>query len=222
MANSALFGVAKEIKTVQNAVVILGLDFIKALAVTVGMRSYVKSAMRIPILRSCWHHSVATALLSRELATASRASGDEAYTAGLLHDIGRIGLMASYPPAYANMLSVSYEYSFDVMEFERDLFDIDHCEAGAWLAEEWGLPKTIALVAQHHHEEPVPHKVDILNFVALGCRLADTLGFSVTGGSRVWTLEEVHACLPESAQVRFHPDAENLKARVTAHIEALG
>jgi putative nucleotidyltransferase with HDIG domain len=221
VANSALFGGWQKVASVQKAVVLLGLDFVKALAITVGMRAYVRSALQVPVLRSCWNHSLATALLSQELAVACLVPGSVAYTAGLLHDIGRIGLMACYPVEYGNMLSVSADNWFDILQSERDLFDLDHCQAGAWLAGEWGLPPDIALAAEHHHDEPAPYKLDVPNLVALGCRLADSLGFKVVGSKYTWTLEEIHACLPEAARNRFHLDAEALTNRVTEQLEAI-
>ncbi|PYT26594.1 MAG: hypothetical protein DMG58_22125 [Acidobacteria bacterium] len=53
-----------------HATITLGLDFVKALAVTVGLRAYVKSAMKAPLLRRCWSHSLACGMFSQELATA--------------------------------------------------------------------------------------------------------------------------------------------------------
>lgn len=221
VANSAFFGGSQKTASIQKAVLILGFDFVKALAITVGMRVYVKSSMRIPVLRSCWSHSLATGVLSQELAIASLVPDGEAYTAGLLHDIGRIGLMACYPVEYGNMLNVSAERSFDLLQTERDLFDLDHCQAGAWLAGTWGLPSDIVLAAMHHHDAPTMHKTTMTNLVALGCRLADCLGFRVVGASDTWTLEEIKACLPRPAQSRFQIDAEELTRRVTAKLEEI-
>jgi putative nucleotidyltransferase with HDIG domain len=222
VANSALFGGFQKITTIQKSVVILGLDFVKGLAITVGMRAYIRSPLRFSILRSCWNHSLATALLSQELAVACGLPGSEAYTAGLLHDIGRIGLMACYPVEYGNMLSVSAEHAFDILQSERDLFDLDHCQAGAWLAAEWGLPPDIAVAAEHHHDEPNLHQLTVPSLVALGCRLADTLDFKVVGSQHISTLEEICACLPESARRRFDSNAEGLTERVKAQLDRVG
>jgi len=222
VANSALFGGSQKTGSVQKAILILGLDFVKALAITVGMRVYVKSSLQVPVLRSCWTHSLATGVLTEDLAGACLVSASEAYTAGLLHDIGRIGLMACYPVEYGNILSVSAERSFDLLQTERDLFDIDHCQAGAWLAGTWGLPPDIVLAAMHHHEAPTMHKFSIPNLVALGCRLADCLGFTVVGSSDPWTFEDVRNCLPEQARNNhLLLDIDALRERVIARIETI-
>jgi HD-like signal output (HDOD) protein len=63
-----------------------------------------------------------------------RVGRDAGYTAGLLHNLGALGLMSAYPSEYSRMLEVSRDFGFDLLNTERDLFEIDHCAAGAWLA----------------------------------------------------------------------------------------
>lgn len=225
VANSALYGTSGQIRSVHHATITLGLDFVKALAVTVGLRAYVKSAIKAPLLGRCWSHSLACGMFSQELATACFMKSDEAYTAGLLHDIGRLGLLAAYPAEYANVLDVAVEHSFDVLHCERELFDIDHCEAGAWLAEQWKLPRELGLIAAHHHEDPSSvdpgKKTDLLNIVRLGCRLADALDFSVVKTREPGDLGQILGYLPEAARLRFPKDIEALKTKVAERIEAL-
>ena len=225
VANSALYGTSRQIRSVHHATLTLGLDFVKALAVTVGLRAYVKSAMKEPILRRCWAHSLACGILSQELATACLLKADEAYTAGLLHDIGRLGLLAAYPVEYANVLNVAVEYSFDLLHCERELFDIDHCQAGAWLAEQWKLPAELATIAAHHHDEPTltyaNQPPDLLLMVRLACRLADLLDFSVVKARQSMTVEQILEYLPEAARIRFPTDMEALKVKVTQRVQTL-
>jgi len=226
VANSALYGLRHEIRSVHQATINLGLDFVKAVAITVGLRAYVKSAVKLPVLRRCWTHSMACGILAQELATACFMKGDEAYTAGLLHDIGRMGLLAAYPSEYANVLNVAVDYSFDVLHCEKELFDIDHCEAGAWLAEQWKLPAQLGAIAKHHHDNIVAfsaqHKPDLLAIVALACKLADALDFGVVTARDVWTPEKVVSYLPDAAKLRFPKDIQALKASVNDRIQALG
>ena len=225
VANSALYGTYGQIRSVHQATITLGLDFVKALAVTVGLRAYVKSAVKAPVLRRCWTHSVATAILSQELATACFMKGDEAYTAGLLHDIGRLGLLAAYPVEYANVLNVAMDYSFDVLHCEKELFDVDHCEAGAWLAEQWKLPAELGDIAAHHHKQPpapgAKDKPNLLTIVELGCRMADALDFSVIKIRECWPLEQLLEYLPEAARLRFPKDTEALKTKVNDRVHIL-
>jgi len=226
VANSALYGLRNEIRSVHQATINLGLDFVKAVAITVGLRAYVKSAVKMPVLRRCWTHSMACGILAQELANACFMKGDEAYTAGLLHDIGRMGLLAAYPVEYANVLSVALENSLDILHCERELFDVDHCQAGAWLSDQWKLPAQLGNIAKHHHDEIVAfsaqQKPDLLAIVALACRLADALDFGVVAARNVWSAEKVINFLPDAAKLRFPKDIEALKASVNDRIKALG
>ena len=223
VANSALYGTFGQVRSVHHATITLGFDFVKALAITVGMRAYVKSAVKEPVLRRCWTHSLACATLSQELATACFLKSDEAYTAGLLHDIGRLGLLAAYPVEYANVLNVAVDYALDVLYCEREAFDIDHCEAGAWLAEQWKLPREMAVIAARHHDElpAAAAKPDMLAIVRLGCRLADALGFSAIETRETPAVEQLLEHLPESAKLRLPKDMEALKAKVAGLIQAI-
>lgn len=227
VANSALYGLRTEVRSVHQATISLGLDFVKAVAITVGLRAYVKSAIKTPVLRRCWTHSMACGLLSQELATACFMKGDEAYTAGLLHDIGRMGLLAAYPTEYANVLSVAVDYSFDVLHCEKELFDINHCEAGAWMAEQWKLPATLTNIAAHHHDplptQPPKQKPDLLTIVELACRMADSMDFGAVKTTRdAWPFEKVVSYLPDAAKQRFPKDIDALKTKIGERIQALG
>jgi len=226
VANSALYGLRSEIRSVHQATINLGLDFVKAVAITVGLRAYVKSAVKMPVLRRCWTHSMACGILSQELATACFMKGDEAYTAGLLHDIGRMGLLAAYPVEYANVLNVAVDHSFDVLHCERELFDVDHCQAGAWLSDQWKLPAQLGNIAKHHHEDIVAfsaqNKPDLLAIVALACKLADSLDFGVIPTRNTWSPEKVISYLPDAAKLRFPKDMAALKNTVNDRIKALG
>lgn len=219
-ANAARFSFAEPVLSLHQAALALGLEFVKSLAVTVALRAYLNRVMKVPALRRCWRHSVACAMLSEELATAANVKREPGYTAGLLHDLGRIGLLAAYPDEYSNMLGVSAEFALDVLDCERDLFDVDHCQAGAWLAREWKLPEPIIEAIARHHQDP-PEAGSTLALVSLGCRWADTLGYSVLPMHNTWTLEQIHACLPERVRERYHPDPGELRRRVSLRLESL-
>ena len=113
VANSPLFGAVREVYSVKHAVGLLGLDRVKAMAVLIGVNAMVIPAMRIEALRKFWVHSLVTAILTEESARVSKCCPDGAYTAGLLHNLGVLGLMSAYPEEYAGMIDVSTEYGFD-------------------------------------------------------------------------------------------------------------
>ena len=178
-ANSALYGARTRVSSLQQGLVLLGLDQVRSLAMAVALGSYVKSAMRIAALRRCWRHSLATALLSERLAHAVHFEADRAYTAGLLHDIGLLGLMVNNPKEYANLLLVSRENGFDIRVTEQAMFDVDHCEAGAWLARQWAFPEEILNSVRHHHDPIDDSQYGLLAITQSAVLLSDVLGFGV-------------------------------------------
>lgn len=225
VANSPIYGLRSQVSGIQHAVVILGFNTVKAFAMTISMKNFLRAAMRIDLLRRVWRHSLACALISEEVSAACSKFGghppdDRAYTAGLLHDIGRLGLLVKYPQEYANLLAVVVENPFDILDTERQLFDIDHCEAGRWLAEKWKFPAEIQEVAAHHHDPPHPGQSEVADLVRLSVLLADSLGFDVVSPRRTYAMDEIRALLPHPAQYRFNADPDELKARITERLDA--
>ena len=153
-ANSALFGSRREVRNLRHAISLVGLDRVKVMATFVAVNRMVRSAVGTQALRKVWLHSLATAVIAEEVSRVSRVAQDSAYTAGLLHNLGCLGMMSAYPSEYSRMLEVSNDYGFDLLGTERDLFEIDHCAAGAYLAQDWDFPDEIAAAIATHHDEP--------------------------------------------------------------------
>ncbi len=160
----------------RHAVAVLGLDRIKALAVTVAMRAFVGAAS--PLVRQCWRHSAACAVVAENLAGAFDVSGDRAYTAALMHDIGRLGLLKSYARDVAPVLTREYTESADVLAAERLAVNVDHGLAGAWLVKTWSFPAPFLEVCEHHHDPLQTSDSALLQLVKIACRMADTLGYA--------------------------------------------
>jgi putative nucleotidyltransferase with HDIG domain len=164
-ANSPLYGLSFQVSSLQHAVLILGFDQMKALAVAVSMGAYLSKALRLVSLRNCWRHSLATALWAERLARAGGVETDRAYTAGLLHDLGLLGLLVNYPSSYATMLEVTAESGFDLRIAERALFDVDHCHAGAWIAKQWNFGQDIHDAALYHHDPPGEEEISLVEMI---------------------------------------------------------
>jgi len=146
---------------------------------------------------------------------------DVAYVAGLLRDIGRLALLVKYPDSYANLLAVSGENAFDLISTERELFDVDHCQAGEWLMERMPFPPELAEVVAHHHEPPADREFRMVHLVRIADRMADALGFAIIPVNAL-DFAEVLNDLPEDAHSRFHAEAVDLKAEIDARIQTWG
>lgn len=88
----------------------LGINRVKTMATMVAVNRMVRSSVRVAALRKVWVHSLVTALIAEEAARVSGVAADAAYTAGLLHNLGTLGLMSAYPEEYSRMLEVTQEF----------------------------------------------------------------------------------------------------------------
>jgi len=222
VANSPLFGFRSQIDSLQSALVVLGLQRIRALSMTVATANHMKAVLHIEELSRCWRHMLACALLSEELAHSCAITDDRAYTAGLLHDVGRLGLLLAYPDEYAQILRNADRNALELLDVEREAFGMDHCEAGRTLAGQWNLPPDFQIVAARHHDPQANFEADLLSIVHLGCKLADSLGFWVVKPLKPCTPEEIQESLPAALRSRVRIDGERWRETVERRILCYG
>jgi putative nucleotidyltransferase with HDIG domain len=219
-ANSALFGVRGEIASLQHAIVMLGMARVKSMATFVAIHSMVRSSARAQALRKVWEHSLVTAWIAEEAARIARVDRDAAYTTGLLHNLGTLGLMSAYPDEYSRMLEVSNDFGFDLLQTERDLFEIDHCAAGAYLAQDWHFPEELAAAIAAHHDNPTRGERSLGNIIKVSWRLTDTLGHAAFSPSRNWRFEDLIALLPNAPNSWLCQSPEAAKAELDTRLAA--
>jgi putative nucleotidyltransferase with HDIG domain len=205
--------VRREVTSLAHAIIMVGTDRIKTMATLVAVNRMVRSSVRVTGLRKVWLHSLATAMIAEEAARITRCERESAYTTGLLHNLGTLGMMSAYPDEYSRMLEVSDDFGFDLLQTERDLFEIDHCAAGAYLAQDWNFPDELAAAIATHHDEPVPGEVSLYNLIKVSWRLADVLGYAAFSPDKAWTWEELMAFLPDarSSWLGESPEAAKTK-----------
>ena len=206
-----------EARSILQAVVALGLDRTHEISLAIATSVYAGPAIKTEILRPCWHHTVACALAASETARQCGLPPAEPYTAALLHDIGRLGLLVAYPAEYENIMAGADGQPDDLIGIERERFGVDHMEAGLWLARRWNLPESIVEVIARHHETPAG-ELDQVMVVQIGCRLADLLGFSVNRPSKPPSLEEITATLPEWIRMRLGAQLRTLHDAIAREI----
>lgn len=192
LANSPLFGARAQISTISHALCMIGFGRLYTMVITLSLSGFVGEAKQNPLLRRCWRHSLGCALACEEMALAAGLNRDYLYTAGLLHDVGRLALAAAYPGEYARMLEVAAG-QLDLLEFERNLFDIDHCQAGEWLMEEWVFPAEFREIAGRYHSEPDQPCASALCLTHVACRMADMLQLQVAGPAPEWDFASLTA-----------------------------
>lgn len=155
LVNSAYYGFPRKISTVSQAVVILGFVTVKNLVLSISVADFfvMSGKNRIFNRAELWRHSVGTAIAARILARKARFPQlEEAFMAGLLHDIGKVILDQYFPQEFAQVLQVAKEKNCSVYEAERAVIGISHAVVGRWIADHWNLPQLLVEVIHYHHQ----------------------------------------------------------------------
>jgi putative nucleotidyltransferase with HDIG domain len=152
LANSAFFGQSRAVATIPRAVILLGFSTVRNLALGVKVWDAFGGGVSKSVLETLWGHSVAVGMVAKKLAARLRVGDpDEAFTAGLLHDVGRLVLAMRFREEYWKATGGVKEVDA-VDERERESFGVDHAEVGSWMLEAWALPVSIVEAVRSHHE----------------------------------------------------------------------
>lgn len=153
IVNSAFYGFYRKITAISDAVVLMGYNEIRTVVMAVSaMDLFHASGPHGHFRRRLWEHTVSTAATTDILAQCSHREVHAAFTAGLLHDIGKVVLDQVFPDEYSAALDRAENDSLRLREAEIGIFGTSHAEVGSWLAERWGLPPTIVEAIRYHHE----------------------------------------------------------------------
>ena len=164
LVNSSYFGLPKRLSSVRQAVSYLGIDLLKALALSVHAFGTMEiGSMEGFSLEQLQQHSLLTARLVKRMVPDVKRAG-EAFTAALVHDIGKIVLAVSMPELFARVALGVRQTGRPFHVLEKELLGVTHAEVGAYLLGFWGLPISIVeTVAYHHSPELVMDgAVDVL------------------------------------------------------------
>ena len=177
MANSAFFGTSAEITSVQQAVTFLGLPQIRQLILVLEVFGAFEKPQN-PKLRYFSmsyerDHALLTAKIARMMS--SPANADHAFTAGVLHDIGKLVLATHMTESFAECFHRCLLEDRPLFEIEREILGATHAEIGGYLLALWGLPDPVVEAVAYHHE---PHLVahdefDVVSAVHIANYLAD-------------------------------------------------
>jgi len=160
IVNSPFYGSRREITTLTQAVIMMGLRSVSALALSTSIYDMTdKWQFGIDRVRF-WRHSLQVAIGARNIAIKMNYPyPEEAFIAGLLHDIGILVLEKSFPEKYARLLKkVASGEKFH--ELEEEIWGTNHGKVGQFLLEQWHLPSVLSDVVGHHHQEFVKQSND--------------------------------------------------------------
>ena len=156
LVNSAFFGLAQPINNPLEAVVYLGLDTIRSLALSLEIFSqYDQKACRLFSLEVLTRHSWTTGVMARAVAQLEQQEVkvlEKCFLAGLLHDIGQLILAFGLQEEYSEVIAKAKNENRPVWQVEQEVFGASHADVGAYLLALWGLPNPIIEAVAMHHQ----------------------------------------------------------------------
>lgn len=153
IANSSFYGMSREIGSLREAVVLLGLNRIRDMLIGICFSKMLSAWHKDFDYSLFWRHSMAVAECTRQLANYTGTSPDLAFTAGLLHDIGDLVIVMLFPDEFSQLIQVSAKFG---IETEQKLLGFDHMTLGGKAAQYWNLPQEIQEAIEQHETPPKP------------------------------------------------------------------
>ena len=228
LANSAFYGLQKQVTTLNKAVMILGFNSVKNLALSVSIFSLFKDRTDSPIdVKGLWLHSLGCAVAAQTLTeNIYKKLGEEAFLFGILHDIGKIAFISSLPQEYEKALALVREQKMTQEEAEMEVIGFNHQRLGSQLLDIWKFPDNLIQAVKYHHApELKTAKIDaqlkdVIRALFLGNQMAKALHL---GQSTNPIREEVPKIVWQSLNIKrnqVNDIAATIKNRYTLLLEA--
>lgn len=180
LANSPFYGLSGRIDSVRDAINILGLRQIGSLVIAAALTlQFEKLHGQSLHMEAFWRHAIGCAAAARLLALRAGLDEQAAFTAGLLHDVGRLVVDSHHPLEAAQAIAWAEHNDMPHCEAERILLGIDHTELGAWVCRHWRFTSdVIEAIGGHHHPPPAgpPSLIDVVHVADAFAHALDLAG----------------------------------------------
>jgi len=153
VANSAFFGIRQAIKTLDYAIMRIGFNNVKNIALGISLMTVFDEGEgpRVFDYQRIYNHSVSVGFIAKRLSDELKlGTSDEIFLNGILHDVGFLVLSRYFDDNYKDVLN-SMNSGQTLLEAEKKVLGFDHADIGAWLAYQWRLPNSIVDTIQYHH-----------------------------------------------------------------------
>ena len=206
LSNSAYYGYARRISNVREAVILLGMRTVRSVAIS----SAIIEAFRVPEIEGFdqdlfWAHSVCVGLVAEVIARDARtARPEDAFTAGVLHDVGKLAMMLTEPQLFARVVDLVQTEQMKYCDAELAVCDLGHEHDGARLAHPSKFPEPLVAAIRDHHPHRVLASVDNLSAVVATADLACNRAGLACGFD--WTKDQSRhpvVALPPSVDLAF-------------------
>ena len=179
-ANSAYYGYARRISSLQEAIVVLGFQATQGLAMASAVAPILKTQLVGYEIEQdgLWKHSMLTAMAARSLCRKLKLPfGDVAFTAGLLHDIGKLVISIYVQEVGAYLIEKVNVAKLSYVELEEKVIGYNHATVGGFLAKGWNLPEDLVeSISYHHAPSRAQNHVELASVIHVANGLASTLG----------------------------------------------
>jgi len=201
IANSSLYGFRREVETLRHAITLLGFRNVECTVMAASLKEvFAHFGLGEKLL---WEHATLCGVVAAKLASygAIDTPREPAFTAGLLHDLGKVALSNTFRERYARVMSRTYGEGVAYCEAEREEFGFDHALLGAHIAESWNLPEALVTAIRRHHDpvtmyaELPPEQMRLVALTAITTRVCTRLGFGRRG-----PVEAVDLCAHDAWQ----------------------
>jgi HD-like signal output (HDOD) protein len=230
MCNSAMLGFREKVKSIKHAVLLLGTDRLRTLVLTCSLVEYVGDRLASEDIQFFWQHCFLTGALSERLARGiAYPHTEQAYLAGLLHDIGALPLLMIGSNESTRSEDASSQVWGESLTAEQERFGTDHCEVGRWIGVSWNFPPSLLEVMEKHHSpRETSHDPLLVGIVAAADQFCIRRGIvlgaeppGLSGPTPNPNQQILHACLPHLRPAQVAKLGELLEADFLELIQLL-
>lgn len=230
IANSAYFGVSREIFDVSRAIVVLGFDLVIDIAVSVSLASLMapkEGALVLPT-EQLWEHCIAAGQAGKLVAKAAKYPQiEQAFMTGLFHDIGKAAMAAKFTRDFNSAVEQAQDCDEFLWEAEEKIFGFTHADSGAWLARYWKFPEQLIMPIQYHHrpgQMPGDYKTEVL-IAHVANYITKKSGIGSSGdGNKLYQLHEdtfTHLQIDEDTILALTEELSQQRDLIKAFVEAI-
>ncbi|MBN8689180.1 MAG: HDOD domain-containing protein [Armatimonadetes bacterium] len=193
LANSAFFGLPRQVKSIQDAVVLLGYRTVRNIALVAGTYKWMKEPLPGYELqpKDLLHHSMAVAVGGQMIAKKSGGDPDSTFIAGLLADIGKFALSQIIDGKISLLVSLGLQAGMTFNEVEKKVIGHTHGDVSAHLCEHWNLPEEIVTGIRYHHNPSDSVKPTAIgDCIHIGDFLAMSVGCGIGGDGLLYQFDD--------------------------------
>ncbi len=194
LANSSFYGFTREISTITHAIVCLGFNTVKSIALTASTQEMFNNEVPAYDLEKgmLWQHSISCATCARVIAQRIKYKDcEEAYIAGLLLDIGKIILSSYAEDQFDQIIEKTKDNKTPYNVAEQEILGFDHPKIGGRIIKKWNLPPILIEAVQYHHQPDKAKTNKTLTYIVhLADTISDMLGIGLGSDGLMYVFEE--------------------------------